>query len=95
MQMPGPMPPEAGSPSGGGNGTVDAQIVRSTELWMRAYPCRWREARGEELLGLVVDLAGPDARGLGARAAFDLVRGGWATRWREHPPLHTWLLYRF
>jgi len=44
-------------------------------------------------VGLVVDLAGPDARWLGARAAFDLVRGGWGTRWREHPPLHTWLLY--
>jgi hypothetical protein len=42
----------------------------------------------------VADLAGPEARHLGAHAALDLVRGGWATRWREHPPLHTWLLYR-
>jgi uncharacterized membrane protein len=73
---------------------VDAPIERTARLWMRAYPRRWREVRGEELLGLVVDLAGPDARHLGATAAFDLVRGGWATRWREHPPVHTWLLYR-
>ena len=61
---------------------------------MRAYPRRWREARGEELLGLVVDLAGPGARRLDARSAFDLVRGGWATRWRAHPPAYRWLLYR-
>jgi hypothetical protein len=72
----------------------DPQIVRSIEFWMRAYPRRWRAVRGEELLDLVVDLAGPEARRLGARAAFDLLRGGWATRWREHPPFHTWLLYR-
>lgn len=70
------------------------QIEGSVEFWMRAYPRRWREARGEDLLGLVVDLAGPDAQRLDARAVFDLMRGGLATRWREHPPLHTWLLYR-
>lgn len=44
---------------------------------------------------MLVDLAGPDARRLDARAAAGLVRGGWATRWREHPPLHTHLAYRF
>ena len=73
---------------------ADERIERRVQLWMRAYPRRWREERGEELLGLVVDLAGPAARHLGADAAFDLLRGGLATRWREHPPLHTWLLYR-
>lgn len=61
----------------------DPQIVRSIESWMRAYPRRWRSARGEELADLVVDLAGPEARHLGGRAALDLVRGGWATRWRR------------
>ncbi len=64
------------------------------QVWMRAYPRRWRAARGAELLGVVVDLAGPGARRLGARAVVDLVRGGWATRWREHPPLHAWVQYR-
>jgi hypothetical protein len=73
---------------------VDPQIVRSVQFWMRAYPRRWREVRGQELLDLVVDLVGPDARRLGWPAAVDLLRGGWATRWREHPPVHTWLLYR-
>ena len=72
----------------------NARIERRAQLWIRAYPRRWRQDRGEELLGLVVDLAGRDARRLGATAALDLVRGGWGTRWREHPPLHTWLLYR-
>lgn len=89
MPMPG-----AGSSAGSADAMVDLQIVRSIQFWIRAYPRRWREVRGEELLDLVVDLVGPDARRLGWRAAVDLLRGGWATRWREHPPLHTWLLYR-
>ncbi len=71
---------------------TEARIERTVEFWMRAYPRRWREARGGEMLGLVVDLAGPEVQRLGARAAFDLVKGGWATRWREHPLMHTLLL---
>lgn len=86
---------EAGSSTGSAGAAMEeSQIVRSIQFWMRAYPGRWREARGRELIDLVVDLAGPDARRLGARVAFDLVRGGWATRWRDRPPLHTYLLYR-
>jgi hypothetical protein len=84
----------AGSSAGRADDLMDERIISSVELWMRAYPCRWREARGQELVDVVVDLAGPGARRLDARSAFDLVRGGWATRWREHPPLRTWLLYR-
>ncbi len=88
--------PTAGaeSPAGNADTLAGAQIVESIEFWMRAYPRRWREARGPELVDVVVDLAGPGARRLDPRAAFDLVRGGWATRWREHPLPHTWLLYR-
>lgn len=89
-----PMPPEGESSVQRGDEAVKDQIEGSVEFWMRAYPRRWREARGEDLLGLVVDLAGPDAQRLDARAAFDLLRAGLATRWREHPPLHTWLHYR-
>ncbi|MGV8967767.1 MAG: hypothetical protein ACOH2F_15985 [Cellulomonas sp.] len=68
--------------------------MRNVAFWLRAYPRRWRAVRGTELSGLVLDLAAPDARRLGWRAALDLVRGGWSTRWREHPPLLSWLLYR-
>lgn len=88
------IPPEGESSARSGDETVKDHLEGSVEFWMRAYPRRWREARGEDLLGLVVDLAGPDAQRLDARAAFDLMRGGLATRFREHPPLHTWLLYR-
>jgi hypothetical protein len=84
----------SGSSGGSGDAVADSPIVASIQFCMRAYPRRWREARGQELVDLVVDLAGPDARRLDARAAFDLLRGGLATRWREHPPAHTWLLYR-
>ena len=93
MPAPAPLPQDAGSAEGGG-GPDDAQIQERVEFWMLAYPRRWREVRGEELRALVIDLAGPDARRLSAHAAFDLVRGGWATRIREHPPLRTWLAYR-
>ena len=85
---------KTGLSSKGADTALRAQIVISIEFWMRAYPRRWRVARGDELLELEVDLADPDDRRLGARAAFDLIRGGWATRWREHPLPHTWLLYR-
>ncbi len=70
-------------------------LEEKAQLWMRAYPRRWRAARGAELLGVVVELAGPGARRLRVGTVVDLVRGGWATRWRERPPLHVWLGYRF
>lgn len=73
---------------------VTPGFARSVRFWSRAYPRRWRAARGDELLGLLADLADPAARRLDARSAADLVRAGWATRLREHPPLGPWLLYR-
>jgi hypothetical protein len=90
------MMPAAGaeSPAGDADTVAQAQIVESIEFWMRAYPRRWRQARGRELVDVVVDLAGPGAQRLDPRSAFDLVRGGWATRWRGYPLPHTWLLYR-
>lgn len=77
-----------------GGGVADARFRRSAAFWTRAYPRRWRRARGEELLGLLEDLAEPGARRLSTRQVADVVRGGLATRWREHPPLGPWLLYR-
>lgn len=67
---------------------------RSVAFWLRAYPRRWRAVRAAEVSAVLADLAGPGARRLDARAAAGLVRGGWATQWREHPPLHTYVGYR-
>ncbi|WP_250447625.1 hypothetical protein [Actinotalea sp. C106] len=68
--------------------------ARSAARWMRAYPRRWRESRGEELLGVLLDLAPPGADRVDARTALDLVRSGSATRWRGRPPWPVWLRYR-
>ena len=84
----------AGSAGFGIPAGISPRLVRSARFWLRAYPRRWRTARGEEVLGLLADLAGPGDGRLDARSAVNLVRGGWATRWREHPPLGPWLLYR-
>ena len=75
---------------------------RSARLWLRAYPRRWRELHGEEALAVLLDLeprgvvpdGGRSPRGIGVREAWGLVRAGWGLRWREHPPLGRWLLYR-
>ena len=90
---------ETGGEQGGAVGVVGSttqgtRLERSARFWMRAYPRRWRVARGQELLGVLFDLAAPGATGVGARTAFDLLRGGWATRWREHPPFGAWVAYR-
>jgi len=79
---------------GAASTTGNPKIVGNIKFWMRAYPRRWRAVRGAELVDLVVDLSAPGAERLRGHVSFDLVRGGLATRWREHPPLHTWLLYR-
>jgi hypothetical protein len=67
---------------------------RSVAFWLRAYPRRWRAVRAAEVTAVLADLAGPPPRRLDARAAAGLVGGGWATRWREHPPLGAYLRYR-
>ena len=74
---------------------MNPRFERSATFWLRAYPPRWRVVRGGEVFGLLADLAGPDDDRLSSRTVVDLVRSGWATRWREHPPLHIWFLYRF
>ena len=75
---------------------TDAQRwERSARFWLRAYPRRWRVVRTNEVLAVLMDLAAPGARRVGVRTALDLLRGGWATRWRGHPPLWTWITYRF
>jgi hypothetical protein len=67
---------------------------RSARLWLRAYPRRWRFSYGEDLVGTLLDLAGPDARTVRLRDGLSVLRAGWALRFREHPPLLPWLRYR-
>lgn len=70
------------------------RLERSARLWVRAYPRRWRFAYGEDLVGTLVDLAGPDAATVRLRDGLSVLRAGWALRLREHPPLLPWLRYR-
>ena len=67
---------------------------RSARRWLRAYPVWWRERRGEEMLGVLEELADDGARRVDLRTGFGLVRGGWATRWRYRPPWYRVVLYR-
>jgi len=66
---------------------------RSVTVWLHAYPRRWRLARAAEVAEVLADLSAPRARLVSLRAALGLVAGGWATRWREHPPFWRWLAY--
>lgn len=72
---------------------ADERFERSVARWLRAYPRRWRTARAAEVTAVLADLAPTGARRLDLRSGVGLVRAGWATRWREHPPLLAWLGY--
>ena len=61
---------------------------------LRAYPPRYRAARGAELLGTLLDVATPGRDTPSIRESWDIIRGGLMTRWRAHPPVWRWLLYR-
>jgi len=63
-------------------------------FWLRAYPRRWREQRADELMAVLADASDHEPGRIDARTAFDLLRGGCATRWRLRPPLHVVLRYR-
>ncbi|WP_143755823.1 hypothetical protein [Sanguibacter keddieii] len=69
-------------------------LEQSARLWLRAYPRRWRFSCGEDLVGTLLDLAGPDARTVRLRDGLSVLWAGWALRFREHPPLLPWLRYR-
>ncbi len=62
-------------------------------LGVRAFPPRWRREYGDELLELTADLRSERTSHRLAEAA-GLVRGGWAVRFRNRPPLRSWLAYR-
>ncbi|MER5644876.1 DUF5313 family protein [Streptosporangium sp. NPDC002524] len=69
---------------------------RRCRLLMRvAYPPRFREFRGSELLSTLMDLAGPGQSSPTLRDGLDVLRGGLMLRLRERPPIGHWLLYRW
>lgn len=72
---------------------VDPAFARSVGRWLRAYPRRWRAARAEEITAVLADLAPAGAHRLDLRSGLGLLLAGWATRWREHPPLLAYLGY--
>ncbi|MEK8226169.1 hypothetical protein NKG05_08990 [Oerskovia sp. M15] len=92
-----------GWPDAPGRPDPGERLERSTRFWARAYPRRWREVHGDELLAVQQDVALAAAEATGApaptRLSADEIRGllraGWGLRWREHPPLWRWVLYRF
>ncbi|MEO3872906.1 hypothetical protein ABGB18_29170 [Nonomuraea sp. B12E4] len=67
---------------------------RRCRLLARAYPFRYRQARGDELVGTLLDLAEPGQAGPSLRDSLDVVCGGIALRLRERPPLRHWAMYR-
>lgn len=81
-------------PSTAAERSAAEELERSARFWMRAYPRRWRTAFGDDLVGIVADVSDPDADRVSVREAVAVVKGGWALRLREHPPLLRWLAYR-
>ncbi|MER6176744.1 hypothetical protein [Streptosporangium sp. NPDC001681] len=68
---------------------------RRCRLLMRlAYPPRFREFRGAELLSTLMDLAEPGQSSPTLRDGLDVLRSGLMLRLRERPPVGHWLLYR-
>ena len=63
---------------------------------LRAFPRRFRSARHGELTATIdeaLQAEGPSVTDW--PLAFDLVRSGWAERWRSRPPLRRFIGYRF
>ncbi|GGS66569.1 hypothetical protein GCM10010156_26790 [Planobispora rosea] len=90
--------PEIAGPGGvhgvAGPGPGEAYERRCRRLLRLAYPPRFLQTRGEEVLGTLLDLAEPGRTRPGARTVLDVLRGGAALRLRERPPLWDWVLYR-
>ena len=61
------------------------------ELWLRAYPRRWRQERSAEVTQVVADIADSVSP---LRLRIDLLRGGLVTRLRDRPPVLVYLAYR-
>ena len=90
-----PETPSAGGPSSEASSNAAESLERSARFWLRAYPRRWRAAFGDDFVGVLAEVSEPRTARVPAREATAIVKGGWALRLREHPPLLRWLGYRF
>ncbi|MEV4750524.1 hypothetical protein AB0K21_29535 [Streptosporangium sp. NPDC049248] len=73
---------------------MDHPYERRCRLLMRAYPPRFRQSRGDELLSTLLDLQEPSQTTPSLRESLDVIRGGLAVRLQDRPPFWRWLLYR-
>ncbi|MEW9527501.1 hypothetical protein [Microbispora sp. NPDC049125] len=81
-------------PRGSAGADAETRYARAARRLMLAYPPRYREYRGDELLATLLDLAEPGQTRPPLRDCLDVVRGGLALRLREHPRPGPWLRYR-
>ncbi|GII04770.1 DUF5313 family protein [Planobispora takensis] len=72
----------------------DAYADHCRRLLRVAYPPRFVQARGEEFLSTLLDLADPGQTRPDLRTVLDVVRAGVLWRLQERPPLWRWLCYR-
>ena len=68
---------------------------RRRALALRAFPPRWRERHGDELLHVSGELASSSHHDGGWRELVDIVRGGLAVRIEDRPPLRVRAAYRW
>lgn len=61
-----------------------SSLERRVRLLLRAYPSRWRDERGEDLVATVLDVSGPDRQWPSVWMAADLVVGGLVERAHQH-----------
>jgi hypothetical protein len=62
---------------------------------LRAFPRRWRERHGDELLHVAGELASAPNRDANWSEFVDIVRGGLAVRIEDRPPLRVRVAYRW
>ncbi|MDH2424496.1 hypothetical protein [Sphaerisporangium sp. TRM90804] len=79
---------------GDGESAAIAYERHCERLVRLAYPPRFWETRGGEVVGTLLDLAEPGRSRPSVATVVDVLRGGWLLRLRERPPLWHWLLFR-
>jgi len=69
--------------------TAERQIRRAAH----AFPPRWRQHSGDELVATALASLAPDVRRAPRRLLVDIVLAGWRERLRDRPPFYRWVPY--